>query len=88
MSQASRCIAGGHALADVTIAAISHQGNGKAHLKIKGITGRVHVVEASTNMVDWVRVGVATRTADGTYEFDESQLPDAGMRFYRIVSPK
>jgi hypothetical protein len=72
----------------VTIAAISHQGNGKAHLKIKGITGRVHVVESSTNMVDWVRVGVAPRAEDGTYEFDDSKLPGAEMRFYRIVSPK
>jgi hypothetical protein len=70
------------------IASISSKVNGKSHLKIKGVSNRVYVIETSTNMVDWVPVGVATQAEDGSYEFDDTQTPSAGMRFYRVMSPK
>jgi PKD repeat protein len=72
----------------VQISAITHGNSGKSHLKVKGISGRVYVVETSTNMVDWVPVGVATKNADGDYDFDDSRSQETGMRFYRVVSPK
>jgi hypothetical protein len=72
----------------VEISNISHSHGNKPHLKIKGTTGRVYVIETSTNMVDWTPVGVAGRSADGSYEFDDAQTQDAGARFYRVVSPR
>jgi hypothetical protein len=73
----------------VEISSFSQIGNGKSHLKIHGnVAGRVYIVETSTNMVDWVPVGVASKNADGDYEFDDTQGQNSGMRFYRIVSPK
>jgi len=73
--------------APVVITAFSHGPHGKSHLKITGIAGRVPVIETSTNMVDWVKVGVATQAADGSYEFDDSSAEQSGTRFYRVVSP-
>jgi hypothetical protein len=72
--------------AHVAITAITHDQNGRAHLKLKGVCGCANVVETSTNMVDWVPVGVATENSDGTYDFDDTQSPNTGMRFYRVVA--
>ena len=72
----------------VEIASFSHGHGAKSHLKVKGAAGRVYIVETSTNMVDWVPVGVASQNADGEYDFDDTQTQEAGTRFYRVVSPK
>jgi len=76
------------AVASVEITSLTPDHHGKAHLKIKGIKGRVHVIETSTNMVDWTPVGVATQSSDDTFEFDDQGAQDAGARFYRVISPK
>jgi hypothetical protein len=70
------------------ITGISQGSNGKAHLKIKGLAGRIHVVETSTNLIDWEPVGVAARCGDCAYEYDAAQAPGAGARYYRVVAPK
>lgn len=72
----------------VEISAITHDHGGKSQIKVKGPLGRVYVVETSTNMVDWVPVGVATKTTNGDYDFDDAQSQETGSRFYRVVSPK
>lgn len=76
------------AVASVEITSLTPDQHGKSHLKIKGIKGRVHVIESSTNMVDWVPVGVANQADDGSFEFDDSAVQNSGARFYRVVSPK
>lgn len=73
--------------ATVEITSITQGSNGKPHLKIKGLPGRVHIVETSTDMVNWVKVGVAAGAGGSDYRFDDTQAP-AGGRFYRVVSPK
>lgn len=72
----------------VEISSISHSHSGKSHLKVKGANGHTYVVETSTNMVDWVPAGVAVKTSDGEYDFDDTQTQEIGTRFYRVVSPK
>lgn len=62
--------------------------NGKANLKIKGLPGRVHVVETSTDLVNWVKVGVANSNGGTDYQFDDPEPPASGARYYRVVSPK
>lgn len=79
---------GNVALKAIEILPITSGANGKSHLKIKGNANRTYVIETSTNMVDWVPAGVATRAEDGTYEFDDTQAQGAGVRFYRVVSPQ
>lgn len=74
--------------AAVQITSISKGGNGKPHLKIKGLPGRVHIVETSTDMVNWVKVGVAGSSGGADYQFDDAQAPSGAARYYRVVSPK
>ncbi len=72
----------------VEITSVSQPSPGKTHLKFKGAVGRVYVIEASANLVDWVPVGQAATTPEGAYEFDDPSSPAVGARFYRVVSPK
>jgi hypothetical protein len=64
-----------------------HHGNGKAHLQFDAPQGFVYIIEASTNLVDWERIGVATNYAAGEFEFDDPNATQAPARFYRIVVP-
>ena len=49
---------------------VAHPGS-KGRLSFTGSVGRAHAIEASTNLVDWEVIGVATERDDGTF----SQLP-------------
>lgn len=73
--------------ATVEISSFSRDNGAKSHLKIKGASGRVYVVETSTNMIDWVPIGVATKASNGEYDFDDTQSQKTGVHFYRVVSP-
>jgi hypothetical protein len=58
---------------------------GNMHLQFLGDAAQVYVIQASTNLVDWVTVGTATPDAQGDVNFTD---PDAGnypARFYRVV---
>ena len=46
------------------------------------------MIAASTNLVDWQLIGVATETAFGTFEFEEDAAgAHFPARFYHIISP-
>jgi hypothetical protein len=67
--------------------ALKHQPNGHVQLQFTAERGAVYLLEASTNLVHWEKIGVATDRGVGTFVFDD---PDAARflnRFYRIVSP-
>lgn len=49
---------------------VAHPG-GKGRFSFTSAAGRLHAIEASTNLVDWEVIGVATERDDGTF----SQLP-------------
>jgi len=61
--------------------------NGKMRVKISGPLGKGYIVEASTNLVEWEAVGVATIRADGSFEFEDAEAAKFPERFYRIVAP-
>jgi hypothetical protein len=42
----------------------------------------------STDMMNWVMVGVAGCSGGCDYQFDDAQASSAGARYYRVVSPK
>ncbi len=48
---------------------------------------RAYLIEASTNLVDWDKIGVAIEWAPGEFEYQESTVPPMPARFYRIVVP-
>ncbi len=51
--------------------AARHQSNGQ--LQFTGERGAVYMLEASTNLLDWERIGVAREQADGTFLFEGGQ---------------
>jgi len=64
-----------------------HHGNGKAHLQFDAPQGFVYIIEASTNLEDWEKIGVASNSAPGAFEFEDPNASQAPARFYRIVVP-
>ncbi len=79
---------GGTTATTLEIMSLARSPNGKPHLRIKGANGRTLIVETSTNLVTWVKVGTASRTGDRVYEFEDAQTAPVGVRYYRVNSPK
>ena len=70
------------------ITSIGTGNRGKPRLTIKGVAGRVHIVEFSTDLVTWNKVGVAQPRSGNDYEFQDEGSDSKGVRFYRVTSPK
>jgi hypothetical protein len=69
------------------IHSLKRQPNGKMQMKLSGQAGKAHIVEASTNLMDWEAVGVATVNEDGSFEFEDAEAAKHQCRFYRIRQP-
>ena len=65
--------------------AVSHLGHGVIQLRFNGEAGQVHVIEASSDLVNWREIGVAARAADGSFEFEDREAGALSHRYYRIV---
>jgi len=62
-----------------------HLARGTAHVEFVGIEGQTSVIQASTNLTDWVTIGTCQADQQGQVRFAD---PDAGrypIRFYRVV---
>lgn len=71
----------------VKIHKATRQADGKFKVHATGAAGRIHIVEASTDLVTWERIGVARRNAAGEFEFEDSRASQFNGRFYRIATP-
>jgi hypothetical protein len=59
----------------------------KVHLKFEGNRGQSYIIEASSDLAHWEKIGVATDLQDGNFEFDDNNSKGAPVRFYRVVIP-
>jgi hypothetical protein len=66
---------------------VDRQLNGRVHLQFSAQPGPVYILEASTNLVDWQMIGVATDHGDGTFDFEDANVAKFPNRFYRLVAP-
>jgi len=65
---------------------LARQPDGRVQMQVA--TGTVPcIIEASTNLVDWEMIGVATGGPEGTLGFEDSQAMRFARRFYRVISP-
>jgi hypothetical protein len=69
------------------ITLVSRKADGKTRLKGEAAPGALYIIEASTNLIDWEEIGVATGDGTGTFEFEDAQSAPMSARFYRTVSP-
>jgi hypothetical protein len=60
---------------------------GKVSLHFIAFPGDRYVIQASTNMVDWVTLGTVTANADGVIDFEDLGSIAYPTRFYRVVAP-
>lgn len=66
---------------------VTHQPDGKMHLRFIGESGKLQIIEASSNLLDWQKIGVATEVGNGWFEFEDAKAPAMPSRYYRVVSP-
>jgi hypothetical protein len=66
---------------------VTHQSDGKLRLRFAGESGRVQIIEASSDLVHWQKVGVATEVGNGWFEFEDAKAAALPYRYYRVVSP-
>jgi len=60
--------------------------NGQSHLEFSGDEAKTYGVEASTNLVNWERIGVADPTGSGTFDFQDEQSDELPARYYRVIT--
>jgi hypothetical protein len=58
-------------------------GEGAFHLRLFGEPGREYLIEASTNLLDWIELGRVTASATAT-TFADTEAGQHAMRFYRV----
>jgi len=63
------------------------QPGNKVHLNFEGNRGQSYIIEASSDLAHWEKIGVATDLQDGNFEFDDNNAKGAPVRFYRVVTP-
>jgi len=68
-------------------AALIRNQNGKAQVQFAGAHGNTYIIEASSDMVHWEKIGVAREPSVGAFEFEDTTAPSKSMRFYRVVVP-
>ena len=64
---------------------LARQPDGAVRLQFFASPGSIGILEASTNLVHWEMIGLATEHADGTFTVEDPEAPKYPNRFYRIV---
>jgi hypothetical protein len=65
---------------------VSRATNGVVNLSVTGDTGLLYVFEASTNLINWTKVGVRSN-ATGVVAFADTKATNYASRFYRVSIP-
>ncbi|PYK98468.1 MAG: hypothetical protein DME19_12440, partial [Verrucomicrobia bacterium] len=65
---------------------VSRATNGMVNLSATGDTGLLYLLEASTNLVNWTKLGVRSN-ATGTVGFTDPKATNYASRFYRMSIP-
>ncbi len=68
------------------ISAVWHPTGGKTRLRFFAPPGTTHLVQACTNLQDWITIGSANDLGGGVFEFEDAQSASLQTRFYRLLS--
>jgi hypothetical protein len=67
--------------------ALKQPAEGKLQLRFGGSTGQIYIVEASTNLVDWAMIGIASQQDEGEFHFEDTNAARLPNCFYRVLTP-
>jgi hypothetical protein len=71
--------------AELKVVVPSGSAGSTTQLEVRGAPNRVYVIQASTNLMDWVTIGLGATDADGNVEFTDPDAANQPLRFYRTV---
>jgi hypothetical protein len=66
---------------------LSLAADGTMRLRGPAAPGVLYIIETSTNLVNWERIGAATNNGVGAFEFMDTNTTLPSLRFYRALSP-
>jgi uncharacterized repeat protein (TIGR01451 family) len=67
------------------LAASTLKTNGSFQLTLTGQAGQTYVIQASTNLVNWVPIATNTLNVTGTYKYIDTNSPSFNQRYYRAA---
>ena len=91
-SLAGKCVTGGrlnlrNALSPpVRLAAIPTSGHLPFQLRVSAGPNRTCIIQVTTNLATWFPIFTNTTSANGTFDFTDSQSPGSVRRFYRATA--
>ena len=71
--------------AQVVVIAPSGSTGATMQLEVRGAPGRVYAIQASTNVTDWVTIGLCVPDTGGSVRFADPNAASQPLRFYRAV---
>ena len=71
--------------AQVVVIAPSGSTGATMQLEIRGAPGRVYAIQASTNVTDWVTIGLCVPDTGGSVRFTDPDADKYPTRLYRVV---
>jgi hypothetical protein len=66
---------------------ITIKSNCRSHLNFSGVHGQVYIIEASLDLVNWEKIGVASNQTNADFIFDDDNAANAPARYYRVGVP-
>jgi hypothetical protein len=76
---------GGHAHGHFT--SLTRGANDRARVQFTAGTAATYIVEASTDLVNWEKIGIAVKSVEGQYSFEDLNSAKFPRRYYRVVLP-
>lgn len=74
-------------LGSKNLKALVNQDTGRVRVEFSGAVGKIYVIEASGDMLNWEIVGVARHKGNGEFDFEDLDTQRFPCRFYRVVAP-
>ncbi|MEI7938094.1 MAG: LamG-like jellyroll fold domain-containing protein [Verrucomicrobiota bacterium] len=71
--------------AQVAVVAPSGSVGATMQLEVRGAPGRVYAIQASSNVTDWVTIGLCVTDTDGSVRFIDPDADKYPTRLYRVV---
>ena len=71
--------------AEIKVVVPSGSAGSTMQLQVRGAPSRVYVIQASTNLINWVTIGLGATDTDGNVEFTDPNAANQPLRFYRTV---